>query len=230
MDILISVLFKILPSHESQCDKCNDNPQFSLSLHDISKIIICNMRASAETVSVCCTNKQIIACSPCEVIRRMSFDLTVWIPVCVWHDWYTLYSSVTKQLESSSQIAQSSLCSLFWKVCSTSIQLGKDTNIHVVLLDLMFPLASTESTCYAYCSISKALGMQEGQTFSWHPLTVYTCIFLWKKRESSAIESSLTCLSFIAVRSWLCSKSPAVVLPLQYLMKMPLYCRELMLI
>lgn len=60
----------------------------------------------------------------------------------------------------------------------SSIQLGKDTNIHVVLLDLMFALASTESTCCAYCSISKALGMQEGQTSAWHPLKVYTWTLL----------------------------------------------------
>lgn len=57
----------------------------------------------------------------------------------------------------------------------SSIQLGKDTNIHVVFLDLMFALAPSESTCCAYCSISKTLGMQEGQTSSWHPLKVYTC-------------------------------------------------------
>lgn len=52
---------------------------------------------------------------------------------------------------------------------SLGCKLGIDTNIHMVFLNLMIALASTEGTC---SGISKTLGMREGQAPSWHPLTV----------------------------------------------------------
>lgn len=56
-------------------------------------------------------------------------------------------------------------------------EMSKEANIHVVFLDLVIVLTSTESTWCAHCSISRALGMQEGHT-SLYLLRVYTWTLL----------------------------------------------------
>lgn len=62
-----------------------------------------------------------------------------------------------------------------------SIQLGEDTDIQEVFLDLMFALAPCESTCCASCNLRAVLGMQDGLTASWHLFKEFVWILLGNK-------------------------------------------------
>lgn len=160
-------------------------PQNLNYLHE-TRNTVCSLSPSSETVSVFCNLKELPGIF-WNHRRRIYGSLLM--PVCVvWRDWCTIVHSVHIHNKRTQKLCSLLSAHAVGSFFSLHCKLGIDTNIHMVFLNLMFALASTEGTC---CSISKTLGMREGQASSWHPLTalpglcpeplcVFCCVYFRK--------------------------------------------------